>query len=79
MLPSYEDYMRDKGTVWKARCVAYMVGHFAEHVWVYYKHYDKTQLHGQTKTPAYYVSYMARKHCPELQIVWDIALASRQF
>ena len=33
VLPSYDAYMSDMSTIWKARCAAYMVGHFAEHVW----------------------------------------------
>ncbi len=62
VLPSYDAYMSDMSTIWKARCAAYMVGHFAEHVWFYYNYHDPSQLQGKTTRAEDYVVYLAETH-----------------
>ena len=75
VLPPYEAYMNDKGSEWLAKAAGAAVAHFAEHVWVYYDHHDRSQLYG-TRTADDYVDHLANG-CPELKIIWDFALANK--
>lgn len=78
VLPPYEAYMSYKSTEWLARAAANAVAHFAEHVHKYYKHYDHSQLHGKTGKAENFVKYLAETYdCPELKIVWDLALVTK--
>ena len=78
VLPPYQFYLRDKGREWKARCAANAVAYFAEHVHKYYKHYDRSQLHGKTGKAENFVKFLAETYdVPELVIVWDFALVNK--
>jgi hypothetical protein len=44
----------------------------------YYKHYDRSQLHGKTGKAESFVKPLAETHdVPELKIVWDFALVNK--
>ncbi len=77
VLPPYKAYMSDKGSEWKARAAGNAAAHFAEHVWVYYKYHQNEAIVGKTGKAENFVKYLAKEHCPELMIVWDVALASK--
>jgi len=78
VLPAYNAYMADKNCQWKARCATYMLGHFAEHVWYYYRYYEDEKTIGGRKKPETFVNYLAKEHDrPELKYVWRTAVISK--
>lgn len=77
VLPSYRDFLTSPSLEHRARAAANALAHFAEHVFVYYNYHKPSVLAG-TKRPADFVSSLARtEQCEELDIIWDLALASK--
>jgi hypothetical protein len=77
VLPPYDAYMSDMGAEWKAKAAGSAAAYFAEHVWIYFRHHDPSQIHG-TSSAEGYVIHLANSHgCPELKIIWDFALSTK--
>ena len=75
--PNYGEYKADPLNERKARNAAISARHFPERVFHYYEAYDRSRLH-ETKSPAALLDYLAKKHrCPELEILKEVADASK--
>ena len=75
VLPSYEQYLADPGSVWKAKCAAFFAGHLLEWVFLYYEHHDPSRLYDAANL-ADFRDIMFNK-CLDLKTVFDFAEASK--
>ncbi len=78
VLPCFEAYMEDKCTIWKARCATYIVGHFAEHVWYYYKYHNNKEIVGKAGNAGNFVkNFVKDNECQEVEIIWNEAVLGK--
>lgn len=75
VIPPYNLYMDDRGIIWKATSAASAVGHFPEWIFEYYNHHNQARLQGATNPDQFRTTLFGQ--CPELKIVFEVALASK--
>lgn len=75
VIPSYQHYVTDRGSKWKAKSAAYAVGHFPEWMFKYYSFQDQARLQGAASLSQFRDILFGQ--CPDLQIVFEVALASK--
>jgi hypothetical protein len=69
--PSYEDWLSDPLSEWKAKAAASNADTLAERVFSYWSKRDSTQLAG-AKSASKYRSHLRENVCPDFGLVWDV-------
>jgi hypothetical protein len=69
--PSYQTWLSDPLTEWKAKTAISNADIMAERIWKYWIEKDQTRLAG-AKTASRYRIYLRENVCPDFGLVWDL-------
>ncbi len=76
--PSYEDWLSDPLTEWKAKAATSYADDMAERMFVHWSKTDPARIAG-AKSAREYRTHLRRNICPDFGLVWDVHDSLKHF